>query len=322
MYYIYKFTNKINGKTYIGQTNDIIKRKRGHKSDSFNIKSTGYYLPFHAAIRKYGWDNFDFEILEEVEDTRERKLLNEREIFWINKYHSLTSENGYNITIGGDGCSKPSLSFEERCQLSKRFSIFEIKDIQNMLCEDYEYFEIIEKYPQLNTSFLSNINIGLNFKREDLEYPLKKFHSSFNLETKMKIIDEIKANVPYSKISEKYNISSALLSMINNGKSWHNKNLKYPLSIRENYNWVEDCKKEIIFSDKTLKQIANDFNISYSTIKLLVSGKHHYDDKLIYPLRKNKKLNQKIYKELFNIVSTIPGETGSTIAIDTQQETV
>ena len=63
MYYIYKFTNKTNGKIYIGQTNNIQKRKNGHKSESFNEKSAGYNLPFHAAIRKYGWENFNFDIL-------------------------------------------------------------------------------------------------------------------------------------------------------------------------------------------------------------------------------------------------------------------
>ena len=66
MLYIYKFTNKITGKIYIGQTNNIIKRKNGHKSESFNPKANGYSLPFHCAIRTYGWNNFDFEILEEV----------------------------------------------------------------------------------------------------------------------------------------------------------------------------------------------------------------------------------------------------------------
>ena len=61
MLYIYKFTNKINGKIYIGQTNDIEQRKRGHKSTAFNEKSHDYHCAFHNAIRKYGLDNFDFE---------------------------------------------------------------------------------------------------------------------------------------------------------------------------------------------------------------------------------------------------------------------
>ena len=105
--------------------------------------------------------------------------------------------------------------------------------------------------------------------------------------------------------------------MINHGQMWYDENETYPILKKIDYSWVEDCKKEIIFSDKTLKRIAIDFNISYSTIKLLTSGKHHHDKRLIYPLRKNRIENQKIYKELFNIVSTIPGETGSTTTIDT-----
>ena len=103
MYYIYKFTNKTNGKIYIGQTNNIQKRKNGHRSESFNEKSAGYNLPFHAAIRKYGWENFNFDILEEICDGESQEYIDEREIFFIQYYHSLKDENGYNITLGGQG---------------------------------------------------------------------------------------------------------------------------------------------------------------------------------------------------------------------------
>ena len=88
MYYIYKFTNKINGKVYIGQTNNIEKRKRGHKSESFNPNANGYNLPFHCAIRKYGWENFDFEIIEEIADDFSYEYVNEREIYFIQKFDS------------------------------------------------------------------------------------------------------------------------------------------------------------------------------------------------------------------------------------------
>lgn len=215
--YIYKFTNKITKKCYIGQTNNIEQRKRGHKSESFNKNAVGYNLPFHCAIRSYGWENFDFEILEQIEDSLGRDFLNEREIYYIKKFHSLVSENGYNLTKGGDGCSKEKLTFEEKCHLSKIFSQEEIEDIQKMLCEDYEFYEIKNKYPVLTASFLSNINTGLNFKKEDLVYPLKKYHTRFSKQTKLNIKKDIKSNIKYSDIAAKYNISITLLSMINNG---------------------------------------------------------------------------------------------------------
>ena len=93
---IYQYKNKINGKSYIGQSININKRFREHKSAAFNQNSRDYNFAIHAAIRKYGLDNFDFIILEECAPER----LNEREIYWIAFYDSY--HNGYNETIGGN----------------------------------------------------------------------------------------------------------------------------------------------------------------------------------------------------------------------------
>lgn len=98
---IYIFKNKINGKVYIGQSVNIAKRYIKHKFACNNIKSKEYNYPLYVAIRKYGWENFSFEILEEC--TIEQ--LNEKEIYYIKKYNSYTgfkNSNGYNMTLGGD----------------------------------------------------------------------------------------------------------------------------------------------------------------------------------------------------------------------------
>ncbi len=93
---IYKYTNKINGHSYIGQSVDIQKRKREHKSASFDPNNKDYNMVIHQAIRKYGLENFDITILEECP----RELLNEREVYWIKVFN--TYHNGYNATEGGD----------------------------------------------------------------------------------------------------------------------------------------------------------------------------------------------------------------------------
>lgn len=92
---IYKITNQINGKCYIGQSIDIEKRWKQHISDAKNSnrKKCPY---FHKALIKYGIENFKFEILEECLIDK----LNEREIYWIKFYNSY--ENGYNLTPGGN----------------------------------------------------------------------------------------------------------------------------------------------------------------------------------------------------------------------------
>ena len=90
---IYKATNLINNKSYIGQTTTSLKqRKKEHETSS---KLTY----FHLAIKKYGKENFTWEILE---NNLTFDILNEREKYWIKFYKSNDKTFGYNLTEGGD----------------------------------------------------------------------------------------------------------------------------------------------------------------------------------------------------------------------------
>lgn len=101
MGFVYKITNSINGKMYIGQTSrDIDVRWREHIRDSSDKPSSVYFSLLHCAIRKYGADAFVVECVEECDDS----VLDEREQYWIK--HLETRENGYNITRGGQGTLK------------------------------------------------------------------------------------------------------------------------------------------------------------------------------------------------------------------------
>lgn len=98
---IYKYQNKLNGKVYIGQSIDIERRQYNHKSSAYNEKANDYNSQFHQAIRKYGLENFDFEIIAELTpEEYTRQTLNQLEIFFIKYYDSF--KNGYNATEGGD----------------------------------------------------------------------------------------------------------------------------------------------------------------------------------------------------------------------------
>jgi len=88
--YIYKITNKINSKQYIGLYTKTVE-------ESTNYYGSGKLIG--KAIKKYGKDNFTKEILER--DITDKKYLNDREIYWIAKYD--TFNNGYNLTKGGQG---------------------------------------------------------------------------------------------------------------------------------------------------------------------------------------------------------------------------
>ena len=98
---IYKYQNKINGHIYIGQSVDIETRQKNHIYSSNNEKAIDYDSQLHQAIRKYGIENFDFEIIAELtQEEYTRETLNQLEKFFIAYYDSY--KNGYNATEGGD----------------------------------------------------------------------------------------------------------------------------------------------------------------------------------------------------------------------------
>ncbi len=95
---IYKITNSINNKIYIGQTTrGFLERYSEYKSD-FNNRSKSSNIYLYNSFLKYGFDNFKFEIIDTA-DTIE--ILNEKEIHYINKYNTTDRNFGYNLHEGG-----------------------------------------------------------------------------------------------------------------------------------------------------------------------------------------------------------------------------
>ena len=95
---IYKITNKINNKCYIGQTiKDPEERWKEHLSHAFGTHPNDINKTLYKAIRKYGIENFTFEVLQDNIETFEQ--LDKAEIYWIDFYNSFIK--GYNETFGG-----------------------------------------------------------------------------------------------------------------------------------------------------------------------------------------------------------------------------
>lgn len=96
--FIYKITNTINGKSYIGQTIQNVK-ERFYQYCATKCSKAVSNMAIHRAIKKYGKSNFTVEVIEEIDSAN----LNDRERYWIKYYNSYN--NGYNSTKGGqDGC--------------------------------------------------------------------------------------------------------------------------------------------------------------------------------------------------------------------------
>lgn len=89
---IYKLTNLIDGKVYVGQARDIGERWSEHIKKGIGIDTNNQIL--YLAMRKVGPENFSFEILEECP----KDVLNDKEKFWITYYKA--TEYGYNMKVG------------------------------------------------------------------------------------------------------------------------------------------------------------------------------------------------------------------------------
>lgn len=152
---IYQIINKINNKSYIGQSRNIKRRFRDHKRIAYKENNINYNYPLYQAIRKYGIENFSFEILEECTEDE----LNIKEHYYISKIHP-----EYNQTDGGD--------YEIIIQkLSKE----QVSEIQNILINDQDglisHVELAKKY-NVHRDTIRDINVGRTWHSSKLKYPL------------------------------------------------------------------------------------------------------------------------------------------------------
>ena len=108
MHCIYIYRKKETGQVvYVGQTCNVSERRKQHEKDEpFNNLRAEYNYPLSRAIRKYGAEAFEFEILENELSLEEA---NTREDYWIEYYNSDNPKYGYNNTKGGDGVSNPNI---------------------------------------------------------------------------------------------------------------------------------------------------------------------------------------------------------------------
>ena len=223
---IYYFRNKLNGKYYIGQAEDLRRRLRKHVS---NFKHEACDNPIYRALKKYGWENFEwgiFEVYEEGYSEEVDKKLDEAEMFYIKQYNSY-GKTGYNQTLGGDGGIKGyKYTKEQREKVSNcsksvtrdgRYKIFYFDIETKEYGEDLTLTDFLEKIKVTTRHIeclIANRYVVARSK-EDLENKIQeyykraadtnKFKTGVSKLTEEMIID-IKNDICEKDFCRKYNV--------------------------------------------------------------------------------------------------------------------
>ena len=215
--FIYKITNKINGKIYIGQTNNPTRRFQEHRAKGYGQEEEKV---LYKAFDKYGIENFSFEIIEETKD------YNEREKYWI-KFYNCTTPNGYNMSEGGEnpptfyGKDHPLCSHSEDTVLL----------VKKMLKETKISSKEIANLTGYNTSSINRINLGELWFDENEVYPLRKEGTyQSKKERCIAIIEDLlHTDMSQKEIANKHGVSRTTVTAINRGQNFKQENLNYPL---------------------------------------------------------------------------------------------
>lgn len=156
---IYKITNQINGKCYIGRSVYIEGRWTKHKNTSVNKNDKGYNYPLYKAIRKYGIDNFKFEVLELCAIEQ----LQDKERFFISLYQSNHPDKGYNQTEGGDDSTA-----------NRKFSETEVSELTSRLQSTKDRIIDVAQDYGVTEATIINFNKGLTYHKDNVDYPIRK----------------------------------------------------------------------------------------------------------------------------------------------------
>ena len=221
---IYCYTNLINQKKYIGQSVDPNQRYNAHKSAVYNEKSQEYNTPLHAAMRKYGFENFSYEILQETNDV---DLLNEMEIFYISYYNTQTP-NGYNILAGGRNALRGAMPVEVKKKLTwaqAKLSEDEVIILRLAYANKESPRAIYDEFYKDKLHYNSFLNIwsGRRYKNIMPEVIENGRHTKLNEDIVREIRLEYKnTKTSYQKIADKYNIPKPTVADIIKERTWKN----------------------------------------------------------------------------------------------------
>ena len=282
MGYIYKITNQINQKIYIGLTRDSIENRwESHKKKASQYPNRYLY----DAMNHYGYDNFTIEQIEECNDD----ILDEREIYWIAFFNSTDPSIGYNLTTGGGGGNTWKLNQHKletgekirQANLGSEYVPITKESLQEDIINKLTAEEMCKKYHCSGATLRKRVqeffNTNLSSLRtvENSGQFIKK-----EIDKEQLYLDIIECKLTNQQIAEKYGVSDH--TIINRSKEFFNKT---PNELRGNQGakraLITDEKllNSLILDGKTLEEISKIFKISKNSLVARLKEKYNMNFK-------------------------------------------
>ena len=273
---IYVYTNLINNHKYVGKTvRNLNERHKQHLHSTLNERAEDYDVVLHKAFRKYGLENFSLEIVyeynEESDDIEEiNNILSLKETYYISYYN--TYEDGYNMTLGGEGV----IGVEWTDEMKKNKSDFMKK---------YWTDEMKQKKSE-QMKGKNNPNYGNKWSDEQRKNASEKFKEKYkgennpfygnhhSEETKQKISESKKGRKAWNKGIQRTDEEKRKMSESHKGKNKGKSNPKSKgvklIMPKENIEKDFECKTEAI------KFLTENYNISKALASKLATKENEY----------------------------------------------
>lgn len=231
-YRVYKITNTINDKVYIGMTKDIATRWSGNGTQYKPPLKGDWHRPFWNAIQRYGWSSFDKKVLFSGL-TRKEAIKKETET--IAYYNSTDKKVGYNLSPGGNG-GRVYLR-HPKGMLGKRQSDYQIKNQRewasnpenNCMTNGQVVWGVTHKHPK-----------GMKGKKHSEETKARFRKNKGALSSAAKKIKVVSANGEtkifdtLTECQKYYKISTVIYKMLKSGEPWQMPNANLRKDVKEN----------------------------------------------------------------------------------------